>query len=206
MGTPLFMAPEVRAGGVLYDEKVDVYSAGKVLVHLFKGVKFLHYLYEANLPALEVGERMEGWTKEGQIFLARMLAEDPAERPTLAELERDWAPALEGAVVPLGVAQGEANMEGEGRASSEMELKPAEADLIEATKAWVLVPWRVQWEEMLVELVAERVRSRPRRVALWELVQEEAEQMREEAEEEGAWDAARATFLEQRKGRLARGV
>jgi len=66
------------------------------------------------------------------------------------------------------------------------------------------MPWK-KWEKTLVEVAAERVRNRPRRVAQWELVQEEAERMREEAEEEGAWDAARTAFLEQRRQRLAQG-
>jgi len=208
VGTPLFVAPEVLAEGGLYDEKIDVYSAGKVLVHLFKGVEFLNYVYESKLPALEVGEQMQGWTKGGQIFLARMLAEDPEQQPTLAESERDWAPALEAApqesVVPLGVAQGEVNREEEGRVRREMALIPTGADLTAATKIWGLMPWE-KGEKTLVELAAERVRNRPRRVAQWEWVQEEAERMREEAEKEGAWDAARTAVLEQRRQRLAQG-
>jgi serine/threonine protein kinase len=191
-GTLLVVAPEVLAGGV-YDEKIDVYSAGKVLVHLFKGVKFLDYVYQSKMPALEVGERMEGWTKEGQIFLARMLAEDPEQRPTLAELERDWAPALE------------AHSEEEGQVRREIVLTGSETNMMEAATLGGVTPWRPQWEKRLMEMEAERVRNRPRRVALWELVEQEAERMMEEAEEEGTGGAGGTAFLEQRKRRLASG-
>jgi len=201
-GTPLFVAPEVLGGG-WYDEKSDVYSVGKILVHLFKGVEYLEHAYVSNIPPLEVGMSMEGWTKEGQICLARMLAEDPEQRPSLAELERDWAPAVGGVflgkVASPRELEGQAKKEMEWQVRRKMELQVTEKGLIEAAKIWGVGPWPAEWERPLEGLEVERMRARPWRVIQWEMMEEEAEQMRKEAEEERASDGARAAFLEQRK-------
>jgi serine/threonine protein kinase len=81
-----------------FDDKAQVFSVGRMVVELCLGKAYLKKVYDENNSREEVMEAMAGcgWTKEGMDFLRKMLASDPAERPTAAELEREWASAARG--------------------------------------------------------------------------------------------------------------
>jgi hypothetical protein len=77
-----YLAPEVK-GGVL-DERSDVYSVGKIAQHMLSGSPLDQHLGPAP-PG--VGDRL--WS-----LIARCIASDPTQRPSVRELGAEFAEAI----------------------------------------------------------------------------------------------------------------
>ena len=89
MGTKGYMAPEVQRGDPV-TPAADVYALGVVFFYLITGVWYDKVLAEKDRTDLRLLQHYEyNW----QELLPRMLAEDPARRPTdLADLPRQLRP------------------------------------------------------------------------------------------------------------------
>lgn len=85
-GTRLYLSPEQLAGQK-YDEKVDIYSTGLILLELYNLFTTEHEKCTAfkNLKEKRVLPREMQGTEEGAIVL-KMTEENPKERPTAAEI------------------------------------------------------------------------------------------------------------------------
>ena len=112
-GTFTHMAPEVY-NATIYSEKVDIFSAAVCMVHLLSGVNaYPASAIEWNASPELVARRvaLEGYRAplENKVkntdmreLLARMWAQDPAERPSAAQCEEELASLL--AAVEAGQA------------------------------------------------------------------------------------------------------
>lgn len=91
VGTPYWMAPEVIRGSE-YDQKVDVWSLGIMLMEMAEGeppymefppLRALFLITTKGIPPLK---KQEKWSPELQDFLNRCLEKESASRPTADEL------------------------------------------------------------------------------------------------------------------------
>lgn len=93
MGTAAFMAPEQALNPRLADERADIYSLGCTLFflatakHVYQGQSVMEVaLAHREKPVPSLAEVVENCPRELDDLVGRMLAKDPADRPTAGEV------------------------------------------------------------------------------------------------------------------------
>lgn len=93
LGTPMYIAPE-QARGIQLDGRADIYALGVMLFEMLTGQPPFDSDNAIELAALHITEpppvasSIRHVPRIADVMIGRMLAKDPAERPTLADVRR----------------------------------------------------------------------------------------------------------------------